>query len=190
MPRTGLGPEETRDLAISIALELIRTRGADKLRLTDVAREMDVSHTALYAHFANKAALLEAVVGFWLSGTEEKLAAIVSAPGDPMEKIAEWFTELHTLKVARAAADPALYGAVNTSTVRETSVAERHVAVLRDQLAELAKAAALPDPKQSADLLMEATTAFHHPALIAIQRGEPRLDTLRGLLAVMMKGLK
>ena len=60
MPRTGLSPEKARQRAVEIAVARIRENGFVKLRLADVAREMGVSHAALYAHFRDKAALLDA----------------------------------------------------------------------------------------------------------------------------------
>lgn len=189
MPRTGLAPEEIRERAIAIARLLIRDRGPDRLRLTDVAREMDVSHTALYAHFPNKAALLDAVLAQWLSDPEEKLAAFAATPNPDAVRMKEWLVLLHRLKVERATSDPQLYAAVNTATVRETPAARAHVAALLDQLGSLAAATGLPAPAASAALLFEATALYHHPALIGQFGGEARVDALERLVDVLVTGI-
>lgn len=190
MPRTGLAPDEIRDRALEIARMLIRDRGPDRLRLTDVARALDVSHTALYAHFPNKAALLDAVLAEWLSGPEERLADLAAAPDADAARLKEWLVLLHRLKVDRATSDPQLYAAVNTATVRETPAALAHVAALQNQLCGLAAAAGLPAPAASAALLFEATALYHHPALIGQFGGEVRIDALERLVDVLLAGLR
>ena len=49
--------------------------GVDKVRMSDVARDIGVTHAALYPHFADKAALLDAVTQTWLRSVDAAAAA-------------------------------------------------------------------------------------------------------------------
>ena len=70
MPRTGLTASEIRQKAIDATMARMREDGFDKVRLTDIARELGLSHAALYAHFADRTALLDAVSEQWLSAID------------------------------------------------------------------------------------------------------------------------
>ncbi len=53
---------QLRQALLDAALQLITERGIDSLTLREVARQAGVSHAAPYHHFADKSALIEAVV--------------------------------------------------------------------------------------------------------------------------------
>ena len=53
---------QLRQALLDAALQLITQRGIDHLTLREVARQAGVSHAAPYHHFADKSALIEAVV--------------------------------------------------------------------------------------------------------------------------------
>jgi AcrR family transcriptional regulator len=65
---------ELKAQAIEIAIELIHQHGADALTLRAVAREADVSHAALYRHFADRHTLLDHVASRWLMTVVDKLS--------------------------------------------------------------------------------------------------------------------
>jgi len=53
---------QLRQALLDAALQLLTQRGIDHLTLREVARQAGVSHAAPYHHFADKSALIEAVV--------------------------------------------------------------------------------------------------------------------------------
>ncbi len=53
MPRTGMTAQQIRAKAIDITLACMRKHGFEKVRLSDVAKDLGVSHPAHYAHFAD-----------------------------------------------------------------------------------------------------------------------------------------
>ena len=63
MPKTGLSAAEIRDKAIEVTVEQMRRHGFDRVRLVDIAKDLGVSHAALYSHFADRRALLDARQG-------------------------------------------------------------------------------------------------------------------------------
>src|ERR1700730_12482652 len=98
MPKTGLTASEIRDKAIDVTIEQMRRSGFDRVRLVDIAKDLGVSHEALYTHFADRGALLDAVSERWVNALEISLEAICREDKDPVAKIHEWFQKLYRTK--------------------------------------------------------------------------------------------
>ena len=196
MPRTGLSAAEIKSKAVEATMVEMRAVGFDKVRLTDVARKLGVSHAALYAHFADKAALFDAVSERWLLEIDDALAAVCRKPGrEPTEKILTWMLTLHRAKLAKIEHDPELYKSFDLLASMQKAYVRRHMETTRMQLVELAREAIAKrrlrdaDPEAIALVLHEATMAFHHPKLVAQHRHEKREPLLRVVLDSVLKGL-
>src|SRR5207237_539346 len=105
-----------------------------KVRLTDIAKELGVSHAALYSHFKDKTALLDAVSERWLLEIDENLEAVCHKPKEPTEKIFSWMLMLHRAKVAKVLHDPELYKAFDFSTSLQKPFVRRHMESMDTQL--------------------------------------------------------
>jgi AcrR family transcriptional regulator len=174
----------------------MRQVGFDKVRLTDVAKKLGVSHAALYAHFEDKSALFDAVSERWLLQIDDSLAAVCRKPGkDPAEKILAWMLTLHRAKLAKIQHDPELYKSFDLSSSMEKPYVRRHMETIHAQLVELAKQAIAQrrlrdaDPETIAKVLHESMIAFHHPKLVMQHRHEKREPLLRVVLESVLKGL-
>lgn len=191
MPRTGMPAAELKDRAIDIALARVQRDGFERVRLSDVARALGVSHAALYAHFDGRGALLDAVTARWLAETETALQAICDADGAPLERIEQWLVERYRRKRGRALAEPEVYRAFDAASALRKPHVQAHLAAIRGQLAALFTAAALPvgTPEEQATLLLEATAAFHHPKLIADHADQDREPLLRRIARAMLISL-
>lgn len=195
MPRTGLTPEELKQKALDAAELVIRKSGFDRSRLTDVARDLGVSHAALYKHFASKEELLDAVTQRWLERIDAALAAVCQGRESVKERLHAWFTTLHRLKREKVMADPELYQAFNTSSMRELPSISGHMATMRAQLEALvgegirAGELAPGDRSRIAAMLFEGTMAFHHPRLVLDSLAADRSADLSELLDLLLKGL-
>ncbi|SDG59628.1 TetR/AcrR family transcriptional regulator [Alloyangia pacifica] len=195
MPRTGLAPEELKRRAVEVANQRIKTVGYSKLRVTDVAAELGVSHAALYAHFSGKAEILDAVVGHWLDMAQEELRAAVSGPGTPEQRLENWLIQRLRLKRQAALKDPELYEAYCQATDRLREVVLRHKALWRDQIAMLLTQAIpdLKDPAHAARLVQSAMYGFNHPRLVLEYldtEAEMIEDRLRDVLHTLIAGLR
>ena len=193
MPRTGLTAGEIREKAVDATLARMREHGFEKVRLSEVARDLGISHAALYAHFANKAALLDAVTERWLDETDARLEAVCGAAGEPLGKIRTWFVAAYRLKRARVSRDPELYRAFDVATALGKPYVAAHLATANRQLVGLVEeaGAALSGacPQRQATLLLTATTAFHHPTLMAEHVGEDREPLLERVLDAVLAGI-
>ncbi len=195
MPRTGLTAAEIRDKAIAVTAVKMREHGFDKVRLTDIAKELGLSHAALYAHFQDKTALFNAVSEQWLLKIDESLEAACLQVKEPTEKILDWMLTLHRAKLAKVLHDPELYKAYDLSATGRPAYVERHMDSMRRQMVELVKEAVAArrlrdaDPEAMAEMLQEALIAFHHPKLVAQHLGEEREPLLVLILESVLKGL-
>ena len=169
MPRTGMPAAELKNRAIDIASARVQQDGFERVRMSDVARAMGVSHAALYAHFEGRSALLDAVTARWLTETELALQAVCDADRPPLERIERWLVERYRRKRGRALAEPEVYRAFDAAAALHKPHVRAHLAAIRGQLEALLAAAALPHgtASEQTTLLLEATAAFHHPKLIA-----------------------
>lgn len=195
MPRTGLTASEIRTKAIDATMAKMREDGFDRVRLTDIARELGLSHAALYAHFADKTALFDAVSERWLSAIDESLEAVCRKRGEPTDRMLSWMLVLHRAKVAKVLHDPELYKAFDLSTAVQKPFAQRHMDAMHGQLVGLVREAIAKrrlrdaDPEAMAHVISESLMAFHHPKLVAQHIGEKREPLLRLVLETVLKGL-
>ncbi|CAN5158449.1 TetR family transcriptional regulator [soil metagenome] len=197
MPKTGLTPEQIKDRAIECTIARMRKFGHEKVRLSDIAKDLGVSHAALYSHFADKAALFDAVSERWLRGLDGELDAVCANEQklDSLALLTEWFLTLHRAKCTKVRNDPELYRAFNFSALIEKPFVRMHMQNMDRQLNTLLKEAVerkllRGEPKQLIPIFFEATMSFHHPILVSQYINEEREDILRNILNVLFDGLK
>ncbi|MGZ9811220.1 TetR/AcrR family transcriptional regulator [Pseudoroseicyclus sp. H15] len=192
MPRTGLTAEELREKATDVALQRMREVGYSKVRLTDVAAALDVSHAALYAHFSCKAGLLDAVVRRWLLETEEALARIVAGPGSAEERLIDWVLTRHRMSRQRALHDPEPFAAFDFASDKARPVITAHLQVLTGQIAALLAEAGLSGGPgdHPAQVMMEAMRAFQHPSFVAHHVADDREPLMLEVVRTVLAGLR
>lgn len=195
MPRTGLTAEQIREKAIEVALAKMREVGFEKVRLTDIARELQVSHAALYTHFKDKSALLDAVSEIWLVKLDETLDSICQKRLDPCEQIHEWALAIHRAKLEKVRLDPQLFNAFEMASEQSKLFVKRHMENLHRQLSGLVKEAIVKrrlrgaDSEAMTEIIAAAVLAFHHPRLVALYVNEERESLLHQVVDSVLKGL-
>jgi AcrR family transcriptional regulator len=195
MPRTGLTASEIKEKAIDATVAKMREDGFDRVRLVDIAKELGVSHAALYSHFKDKTALFDAVSDRWLREIDDRLEAICRGPKEPTEKILAWMLTLHRAKITKVLHDPELFKAFDFSTSVQKPFSKRHMDTMYEQLLSLVKEAVTKrrlrnaDPEAMVRILQESTMAFHHPKLVAQHIDEKREPLLRLVVENVLKGL-
>jgi AcrR family transcriptional regulator len=196
MPRTGLTAEQIKEKAIEATLTKMREVGFERVRLTEIAKELGVSHAALYTHFKDKSDLLDAVSRLWLDGLDETLEAICRARKDPCERIHEWALAIHRAKVEKVRLDPELFNAFDMASQQLKPFVKRHLENLRRQLLTLVSEAAEKgksqnrDPETMTEIIRAAVLAFHHPRMVAQHIDEERESLLSQVVDSVLKGLQ
>ena len=196
MPRTGLTASEIKEKAIDATVLKMRSDGYDKVRLTDIAKELGVSHAALYSHFQDKTALLDSVSERWLLEIDKALDDVCRKSKDPVEKITQWMLTLHRMKVAKVLHDPELYKAFDLSTSVLKPFVKRHMDTMHVQLFGLVdelitkRRLRNADAKAMTQVLLESMMAFHHSKLVYEHIHEKREPLLRLVLENALAGMK
>lgn len=194
MPRTGLSSQELVEKALGIAMALIRQHGVEKFRLSDIARALRVSHAALYNHFPDKAALLDAISEGWLHEMDAELARAAQIDLPPCEAIEAWFLTFHALKREKVLKDPELFKTFNLAVESSKPFVLLHLKNLRELLLTLVLKAQTAGELRAApaeelvETLFEATHAFHHPRMVLELKEERREELLRRIVSTLLKG--
>lgn len=195
MPRTGLTASEIQDKAVEIAIDQMRAKGFEKVRLVDVAKEMGISHAALYSHFQDKTALLDAVSERWLVKLDEKQDLLVNEKRDPIQKILTWFLNLHRMKLEKVKLDPELYKAFDMAAEESKPFIQTHLTNMRIQMSSFVteainqKKIKKRDVNLVSEILISAGAAFTHPKLVAQHCHEDRESLLVDTIEAVLKGL-
>jgi len=196
MPRTGLTASQIRSKAVDATIEMMRQEGFDKVRLTDIAKQLGLSHAALYLHFKDKSALFDAVSERWLLEVDASLELVCRKPGQaPTDKMLAWMLTLHRAKRAKVLHDPELYKSFDLQASAEKPYVRRHLDTARAQLLGLTEEAIArrrlrdADPAKMVEIIWESMIAFHHPKLVAQHIEEKREPLLKLVLECVLQGL-
>ncbi len=196
MPKTGLTQEQLRDRAIEHTIDRMRRFGYEKVRLSDIARDLGITHAALYSHFADKAALFDAVSERWLKNVESQLEDVCNDKGiSALQRLTNWFLVLHRAKKEKVQCDPELFRAFNMSAMVEKDFVRRHLELMDVHLHNLVQIA-IDDGsiKGNVDEIVKvvrtATIAFHHPLMVLERINENQEQLLEQILSAIYAGLK
>lgn len=196
MPKTGMTCTEIREKAVQYAEDRIRKFGFEKIRLTDVAKDLGISHAALYQHFPDKAALLESVTDKWLVSADSELEKIINQHKSADELIVLWFISLHRIKKDKLSLDPELFKAFDSAADEDKECIQRHLSNARKQLSDLVVRAMQEGvikkdsvPK-TVEILFLGTMAFHYPKLVAANLHRNQEQKLKSVLNALLSGLK
>jgi AcrR family transcriptional regulator len=159
------------DTILAATEAVLRRHGPAKANVVDVARELGVSHGAVYRYFPSKAALREAVTRRWLGRSTARLAAIADdAAITPPQRLRAWSAAVLDVKRATVTSEPELFETYRALVGEQGGAAAEHVAELLAQLARILAAGmsdgsfAPADPAATAEVVFTSLDAFHHPA--------------------------
>lgn len=109
MARPPTDREATAEQLLDAAEELIRQRGAHEIAVTEIAAACGMSQSNVYRFFADKEALYAAIAERWFSELTEAMEEVVALGLPATDKMTAFFERRMTIKLARYAADPALF---------------------------------------------------------------------------------
>lgn len=186
--------KDLRNALIDEALAVLAESGLASLTLRELARRLGVTHTAPYAHFPDKAALLNGVAGV---GFERLAAALAGAAADHDDP-SDAFAAMGTAYVQFALQSPNLYRLMFVDPELDvaddecdTSVGQDAFEVLVEALGRLNPAS--EDPRR---LSVVAWAMVHGIAMLEIdKRTSTKSDLTASELAAMatkvfMRGLR
>ncbi len=186
-----------RDRILDATVEQLRRHGPAKTGVVDVARALDMSHSNVYKHFASKSALFDAVAERWLVQVMAPLTKITADKKTPAPKrLKAWVRTLAEVKRKKVLDDPEMFAVYGSVTADAHEVVARHIARLIDEVSEILRDGvkagdwSLKSIDGAAKMILNASSRFHHPAMVQLDGGESDLKELEALTDVIVAGLQ
>ncbi|QUG41878.1 TetR/AcrR family transcriptional regulator [Psychrobacillus sp. INOP01] len=148
----------TEEKIFSVTEEIIMRKGVQKTTLSDIAKELGVTHAAFYKHYKNKEDLLQQLALKWLETTSKELLEW-KAPNGVSSAVAlhNWLWLLATTKKKLYHDDKHMFRLY-------TDYLERTQILVKDHLKQLAKKAeSISGLKKSGHAIITAFVYFHNP---------------------------
>lgn len=194
MSESVLTPEQI----LEAAEDVLRRYGPSKATVVDVARALGVSHGTIYRHFADKAALRDAVTERWLHRITVPLAEVADEPGPALPRLRRWFDLLISSKQRRVLEDPELFATYIALAADARIVISAHVTTLISQIAQIVSDGVasgefdLVNAREVQDVaraLFDATTRFHKPVHAAEWADPATGQAFEGVWTLLARGL-
>ncbi len=103
------GSEGPRARLLAAASIEIRQIGPKRMTISGLAGRIGVSHANVYRYFANKQAILDAVLNAWLRVLEARLQEIVDGPDPADDKLERFLATLTRAYAETRTQEPALF---------------------------------------------------------------------------------
>ncbi|WP_459787990.1 TetR family transcriptional regulator [Lactococcus garvieae] len=147
-----------RNLILDTTEQLIYKQGVFKTTLYDIAKELDVSHPALYKHFKSKEDILQQLALRWLSTTSYEILNWTPEQIGSKKAVHDWLWLLASTKKSLYENDPKMF-------VLYTTYIESNDDLIRTHLYHLAKKAAEISNLdiETGEAIIRAFTYFHNP---------------------------
>jgi AcrR family transcriptional regulator len=177
-------------LILNKAADHLRVSGAEFLRVTAIARDLNMSHANIYRHFPSKDALIEAVIATWLRGIEKLLRDIADSPDPADDKLERFIRELATRVREKIDQDPAFFTVYRKAWLAGNAGVSEHRAALRRLIERILDEGTDPGPfhiksqERGIDLVVDSFHRFIHPEALFEMRDLPKARFDQRLLAV------
>jgi len=189
--------EEVREAIMAAAKARLTRYGYGKTTMAELAGDCKMSAGNLYRYFVSKLDIAEALARESYAKTAAMLRELVRRPGTTAaEKLEAFFVRRMHFTFQAIEADP------HSLDVGQLISRERPE-VVRENLAELCSLAAeilaqgnasgefdVPDVSFAAELLMAATMKYSYPQLRTQQTEEELEREVRGLIRLVVRGLR
>ncbi|KAF0227539.1 MAG: TetR family transcriptional [Beijerinckiaceae bacterium] len=169
--RGDVGLEGTRARLLAAAALEIRLIGPKRMTISGLAGRLGMSHANVYRYFADKQAIIDAVLNVWLRGLETRLQEIVDGPDPADDKLERFLATLTRAYVETLANDRALFQLL--AEPGETAIeAERHrrrIESFVERIVEEGSATRLfsgGDVRRMAMLALDLAHRFSDPAAL------------------------
>ena len=178
-------PDSTPARIIATAALEIRQIGPKRMTVLGIAGRLGMSHANIYRHFADKSALIDAVLAQWLRSIEMRLSDIADGPDPADDKLERFLTTLTRAYDDIQKQEPAIFRLLAEPEARAEEP-ERHrkrIASLVGRIIEegiTTRLFAGADAKRATSLLLDLAHRFIDPtAVLAGFSGDPASDGRR-----------
>jgi AcrR family transcriptional regulator len=163
--------ETTPARVLATAALEIRQIGPKRMTVSGIAARLSMSHANIYRHFADKSALIDAVLAQFLRAIESRLSEIADGPDPADDKLERFLTTLTRAYDELLTADPAIFRllAVPEPRAEEPERHRKRIAALLGRIVEEGMTTRLfagSEPRRAAQMLLDLAHRFVDPATI------------------------
>ncbi|MBS1020238.1 MULTISPECIES: TetR/AcrR family transcriptional regulator [Gluconobacter] len=151
----------------------IRRFGEAKTNVTDVARDLGVSHAALYRFYRSKSAMMDAIVQEAMDDEAQLAAQYIETDGPAAERLTAMILDLHRRKRDRFVGDREIHDLYRRIVVDRPDMINTYAARITNLVAKLIEKAVrrgewdIDDIDVAAGVVRDAVTVYVHPAFVA-----------------------
>jgi len=127
----------TKEKILAAAEKLVLLKGFEKVTLTDIAKQLDISQPALYKHYKNKAEVWESLTTSWFDKITAKLLPFEAKPGQTTSEIChDWLWTLCQSKYQAYQKSPEMFALYTQYALRDPKIADYHLDSMVNSLSE------------------------------------------------------
>ncbi|MEJ5143644.1 TetR/AcrR family transcriptional regulator [Gluconobacter albidus] len=151
----------------------IRRFGEAKTNVTDVARDLGVSHAALYRFFRSKSAMMDAIVQEVMDDEAQLATQYIETDGGAAERLTAMLLDLHRRKRDRFIGDREIHDLYRRIVVDRPDMVANYAERITNLVARLIDQAVrrgewhIDDIDVAASVVRDAVTVYVHPAFVA-----------------------
>ncbi|MDN6968119.1 TetR/AcrR family transcriptional regulator [Oenococcus sp. UCMA 17063] len=150
---------------LATAQKILFEKNTVKISLTEIAKELGITHVALYRHFKNKDDLWFSLAKHWLITTENDLNKIATSPAaNPVGQLHVWLTALTKAKQVTYQQHSALFSLYTDMVRTHPELEAQHLQVLQIQILSIFK---IKQPNENdlaiSQAVLDAFTFFYDP---------------------------
>lgn len=166
-------PPLTAVTILESAKAQIRRFGEAKTNVTDVARDLGVSHAALYRFYRSKSAMMDAIVQEAMDDETQLAAQYIENDGPPAEQLMAMLVDLHRRKRDRFVGDREIHDLYRRIVVDRPDMITTYAERITNLVAGLIDKAVrrgewhIDDIDVAAGVVRDAVTVYVHPAFVA-----------------------
>jgi Transcriptional regulator len=147
-----------RELILDATEQLIYKQGVFKTTLNGVAKELGVSHPALYKHFNNKDDILQQLALRWLKTTSYEILNWTPEQIGSKQDVHDWLWLLASTKKSLFKNDPKMFVLYTTYIESNEDLIRTHLHHLSQKIAEISNL-----DIELGEAIIRAFTYFHNP---------------------------
>ena len=176
----------------------VRRFGENKTNVTDVARDMGVSHAALYRFYPSKSAIMDAIAQEAMDDEARLAAEHVEADGPPAARLMAMLLDLHRHKRERFVGDREIHDLYRRIVVERPDMIAAYAERMTALVARLIERAVAGDEWHvddigvAAGVVRDAVMVYVHPAFMAqsSSAGAPAEAMLRATVTTLVRAFE
>ncbi|MDR7697641.1 TetR/AcrR family transcriptional regulator [Lactococcus lactis] len=153
----------TREKILGKTEEFILENGIEKLTISKIAKELNISQPAIYKHFKSKDELLTILALRWLNGhTLVKIFPFDTSKYEHQKEIVhDWLWSVAIAKYEAHRKTPEMFALYTTYIGENLELGRKHIL----EMVESLKTAAKFESEEEAAAYIQAFVYFHHPKI-------------------------